>query len=108
MELFFNENGTYPTTSGNFSAATGYVLGQTDGAKQLVPGFIGAMPKSPTPGDSATCTANYPAAGTTGNDYLYFGNGTNKTSYYTISFCLGAVTGAYSAGMHDLTPSGIQ
>ena len=106
MELYFNDNGTYPTTSGNFSAATGYILGQTDGAKQLVPGYVGVMPKAPIPADGATCAASF--AGNTGNDYQYFGNGVNKTSYYTVSFCLGAATGAYSAGMHDLTPSGMQ
>ncbi len=60
--------------------------------------YIGLIPDAPLPADSATCT--------TANDYKYQAPAVGDT--YTLTFCIGATTGGYSAGVHSLTPAGIQ
>lgn len=99
MELYFNDVYSYPTTASGILSATG--IGQPN----IVPSYLGKMPVAPAPADGSNCS------GTTnsGNGYyMYANNGTKTTNTYTITFCLGAVTGSYSAGPHTLTPSGIQ
>ncbi len=97
MELYFNDKGFYPTgTAGTLSAA---------GApgNLLAPNYIGQVPTSPTPPDGSCAGANTQG----GNDYYWAGTGGSGASY-TITFCLGNVTGGYSQGPHTLTPQGIQ
>ena len=99
MELFFNDKGGYPT-NGYGSAVT---LSNTNATTAgLVPTYVGLMPTAPTPPDGS-CTDV-----TGSNQYTYVAGSTNNTSYYTLTFCLGAVTGGYNAGVHTLTPAGIQ
>ncbi len=81
MELYFNDSGAYP-------AATG----------QLVPSYIGVWPLYPTPVTDGTCTT----------PSVYALSGTYAATNYNITFCLGAQTGGYAAGVHTLTPAGIQ
>lgn len=81
MELYFNDSGAYP-------AATA----------QLVPSYIGVWPLYPTPVTDGTCT--------TPSSYAL--SGTYAATNYNIVFCLGAQTGGYAAGVHTLTPAGIQ
>ena len=83
LELYFNDNNAYPTTS----------LGQ------LVPSYIGTMPTYPTPSDGTCATAT---AGAYVNSY------TGTAGGYSLSFCLGGTTGGYSAGTRTLTQAGIQ
>lgn len=101
FELFFNDVSAYPSIG--YSAGAGTVFGNADtsatspsGVKtQLTPNYIGLIPTSPTPADNCTIAQNA---------YTYWSNGTT----YSLTFCLGAATGGYSAGVRTLTPAGIQ
>ncbi len=84
LELYYNDNNSYPTTS----------LGQ------LVPSFIGSLPTYPLPNDGSCATT--PGAG------AYASNYTGSAGGYSIWFCLGGTTGGYSAGTRTLTQAGIQ
>ena len=103
FELFFNDVSAYPSIGYNANI----VFGSGDTSAQnpqgtkvlLTPTYIGLIPTAPSPQDG-TCTAG----GSGGNQYYYQSNGTT----YTLTFCLGAQTGGYSAGTHILTPAGIQ
>lgn len=81
MELYFNDSNSYPTQTSN-----------------LVPNYIGSWPTYPLPATDGTCT--------TPTTYQF--TGTPTATSYAISFCLGAATGGYAAGLHTLTQSGIQ
>ncbi len=105
MELYFNDVNGYPTlstpgtfTSGNLNVAT---------KAPLSPTYIGQLPAAPSPADG-TCAST----GANSNEYWMFANSTGATqsltNSYNISFCLGAQTGGYTAGPHDLTQAGIQ
>ncbi len=104
LELFFNDVSAYP--SAGYAAQA--ELGTADtsaytpsGVKTLLtPTYIGLIPTAPQPPDNSsgsTCTS-------ANNKYLYQSNGTT----YTLTFCLGAQTGGYNAGLRTLTPAGIQ
>jgi hypothetical protein len=69
----------------------------------LVPGYLGTIPSSANPQDG-TCTGG--AAGT--NAYVYSVAAGQTVANYTLTFCLGAETGGYPAGVHTLTAAGIQ
>lgn len=93
LELYFNDNSSYPTNSDTMAKL------DTNSAPNLSPDFIGLYPSAPTPADTPCTSAN--------NEYLYAG-GTGNGAAYTMTFCLGAVTGGYPAGLHTMTPAGIQ
>ncbi len=108
LELYFNDNNSYPTGTNSVGTAAQpantMVFGSASTVTNpvaLTPTYIGLVPSAPAPQDGS-CTAS--AAG--GNTYLYEVN--SAGSFYTFSFCLGAVTGGYSAGTRTLTPAGIQ
>ncbi len=108
MELMFNDVSAYPTGTAASNYITAARLGTaslqaqtTSGTQNLTPTYIGLVPSAPTPQDG-TCASS----GAGGNEYFYQTNVTGST--YTLSFCLGAATGGYSAGSHQLTPAGIQ
>lgn len=86
LELYYNDNNAYVTqaTAAAIPAA-------------LAPNYVGSVPLSPTPIDG-TCTAGQ-------NTYTYT-SATGAT--YTLTFCLGAVTGGFAAGVHTASPTGIQ
>lgn len=92
LELFFNDRNSYPTsTPSNLGAA----------ATGLVPGYIGMLPTAPQPADGPCSSLQ--------NSYTWADTSTSTTAaYYTLNFCLGAATGGYAAGVHTLTPAGIQ
>ncbi len=95
-ELYFNDINSYPTTAGGTPLpATGL------GFPNIVPSYIGLIPTAPTPPDG-TCTSPQ-------NSYTPIANnGSTLTGVYGITFCLGAQTGGYGAGVHTLTQAGIQ
>ena len=98
MELYFNDVNGYPT------AAAHSLSGITLGTPPINPNYIGQIPVEPTPADGSCGTS---AQGS--NQYYWVAtNSGTLTNTYTITFCLGAATGGYSAGTHTLTPSGIQ
>ncbi len=100
LELYYNDNNSYPTQAAAGVVSTG---GTVLGAGILVPNYVGALPTAPTPAES-NCTG----AGTSqtlNNSYVYISaNGTT----YTLSFCLGGITGGFSPGTHSASPAGIQ
>ena len=104
MELYFNDKNTYPTTGSAFAVATGKLFSNAN-VPGLVPNYIGLIPSAPQPGDGV-CTGT--AFTQNAYDYMFWDNGSAVTTNYTIGFCLGAATGGYAQGFHDLTPAGIQ
>jgi hypothetical protein len=68
------------------------------GTIYIAPDYIGQVPTAPAPNDG-TCTAGQ-------NTYTY--TQTSSGASYTLTFCLGAITGGTPAGTHTLSPSGIQ
>lgn len=90
FELFYNDNSRYPT------ATTGAPT-STDGTPAFST-YLTSWPVAPIPNDGS-CT---PAQNT--YTYAQTGGGTG----YTVTFCLGAATGGYAAGVHTASPSGIQ
>jgi prepilin-type N-terminal cleavage/methylation domain-containing protein len=98
LELFYNDNNSYPDDAGtNPTAADGTPAWST---------YLGTWPTAPTPPDGA-CTAGE-------NTYTYIGRNAadsaddaSDPAYYRITFCIGAVTGGYAAGVRTASPAGI-
>jgi len=98
MELYFNDINSYPTMAPGALTTTS-VLGQPP----INPNYIGLIPTPPLPADG-TCSSI-----TNGDKYYWVTTASaTLTNTYSMTFCLGAATGGYSAGQHTLTPSGIQ
>ncbi len=111
MELIFNDAGAYPTCGGTacptgtpqvMGGASGVIRVDGNPVRNLTPTYFGLIPAAPTPPDN-TSGSNCNA---TTNAYRYEASATG--SGYTISFCLGDVTGGLNGGLHTLTPSGMQ
>jgi prepilin-type N-terminal cleavage/methylation domain-containing protein len=104
LELYFNENRSYPTTSVPGTLNTLVQLGQPP----MVPNYLNKIPVSPIQADG-NCSVG-PGAGS--NQYYMYANSTGasqpQTNTYVITFCLGAKTGALSGGPHTLTNGGFQ
>ena len=81
MELFFNDNNSYPQTASGFSS--------------LTPSYIGAVPTYPTPAEGGCSMTTF-----TG----YAGTSTS----YSFQFCLGQTTGGLAPGTHTVSQAGIQ
>lgn len=98
LELFYNDNGRYPTETTNTATATDGAAGFTFNT------YLSPWPVAPTPPDnpsgSSTCT-------TLNNIYDYTATGVAPTTY-TVVFCLGGPVGNYAAGLHTASPTGIQ
>lgn len=90
LELFYNDNNRYPTATTNAPTPG-------DGSPTFS-SYLALYPAVPTPNDGS-CTA-----GQNAYTYAQTGSGTG----YTITFCLGAATGGYSAGVRTASPAGIQ
>ena len=82
LELYFNDNGSYPTSITSTIATAGVV-------------YMTSVPSAPTPADGS--------CNNTTNAYTYASNG----STYTINFCLGSQVAGLSAGKKILTRDGI-
>lgn len=101
LELYYNDMNGYPTGSVSVTAGGG-VFGAANTVVGLTPTYIGLAPAAPTPQDGSCASGATIGA----NNYWYQTNMTG--SVYTLTFCLGAQTGGYSAGTRTLTPAGIQ
>lgn len=98
MELFYNDNTSYPDDGGATPT-------MTDGTPAFNT-YMAAWPTAPAPEDG-TCTSAQ-------NTYTYQGRNAGDTAddasdpaFYQITFCLGANTGGYSAGVRTARPTGI-
>ena len=82
LELYFNDNNSYPTSITSTIATSGIV-------------YMTTIPTPPTPVDGDCTTEN--------NNYTYSSDG----STYSITFCLGKQTAGLSSGEKVLTRDGI-
>ena len=82
LELYFNDNGSYPTSVTSTIATSGII-------------YMTTIPVPPTPVDG-DCTAE-------NNNYTYSSDG----STYSITFCLGKQTAGLSSGAKVLTRDGV-
>lgn len=78
MELYFNDNNSYPTTYAS-----------------LAPSYIGQIPSFPGPADGCNTTSYVYTRGTGG-------------STYTLRFCISQDTGGYTSQTKTLSEAGIQ
>ena len=99
LELFFNENNSYPTGTDGILSATS--------AQYLTPKFISKYPSSPTPEDNppgtSVCTGN-----AKGNNVYWYESTVAAGARYTLTFCIGTTAGAVQSGTRMLTPGGFQ
>ncbi len=90
MELFFNENGRYPTTE---EWDSGSIVSSSTGET-----FMYSIPSAPTPADGDCQAAS--------NTYAYLPS--LDGSSYTIDFCTGKQVSDLPAGVLCLTPGGMK
>lgn len=98
MELFYNDNNSYPDDGGAAPTAS-------DGSPAFDT-YLSTWPTSPAPEDG-TCTAAQNAYTYTGRNAGDSADDATDPAFYRVAFCLGATTGGYAAGVHNATPSGI-
>lgn len=82
LELYFNDNGSYPTSVTSTIASSGQF-------------YMASVPTAPTPADGSCST--------TTNAYTYSSDG----STYTINFCLGGQISGLSSGRKVATRDGV-
>lgn len=95
LELFYNDNSRYPLPAS--ASTTGPTTSDGSPAWSTL---MSAWPTAPAPADGS-CTN---VAGS--NLYTY--TQTSSGAAYTLTFCFGAATGGYAAGVHTASPTGIQ
>ena len=89
MELFFSENGRYPTTEEwNSGTITSNASGEV---------FMYSIPTAPSPADGDCLEAS--------NTYIYVPQ--NDGASYTIDFCTGKQISDLPEGIKQMTPGGI-
>lgn len=98
MELFYNDNLSYPDDGGATPT-------MTDGTPAFS-ALIVLWPTAPTPADGTCSSAE--------NTYTYQGRNAADTAddptdpaFYQVGFCLGSTTGSYLTGPHIARPTGI-
>jgi type II secretion system protein G len=87
LELYYNDNNGYPTASS----------GVPTGGSPAWTTYVASWPAAPTPPDGSCTGGN--------NTYVYAQTGSG--SGYTLTFCLGAATSSYAAGVRTASPAGI-
>lgn len=92
LELYYQDHSGFPVQASPATTIPG-----------LAPTYLALLPLAPLPADGATCAAT--VTGGTNNDYLY---SAPASSAYTLTFCLGIGTSSYPAGVHTLSPRGIE
>ena len=98
LELYFNDQSGYPASAAAIVESLG--LGSTSGWNATPTGtvYLQKLGAAPTPTDG-TCTQAINS-----NQYTYTSAATNT---YNFTFCLGAATGGFIAGVHTASPTGI-
>ncbi len=81
LELYYNDFSKYPAS-----------------LNDLVSTYLSQLPVAPTPADGICSSIQ--------NSYSY--SAVQSQQNYTLTFCLGGVTGSYYAGVHTLSAAGIQ
>ncbi len=105
FELYFDNNKGYP------GAIT---FNGTNAPASMTPTYVSSLPFAPTPADGSCGGTVAPSPATSANTYYYEPTGTSYiyngvTVYpnYNYYFCLGGQAGNIPAGLHTLTPGGI-
>jgi len=93
LELFFNDEGRYPTPA-EFSSGS---ISSYSSSTNSTTTYMAIIPAAPYPPDGSCQTAN--------NQYNYSAAADGST--YTISYCLGGTTGSVSAGKNCASEAGI-
>lgn len=105
MELFYQDNNSYPTYSSAVTFSTDPALG----SPSIWPRYMTNLPNPPTPADGSCDSREGASAVPGGNDYYFYSTGSaNTTNAYTITFCLGNRTGTLDSGPHTLSQTGIR
>lgn len=107
LELYFNENFKYPTSTASVSAAGG--LFNSANVPGISPKFLVTMPVAPIPADSNSNQSCGSGSGKGNNNYWYEAPVTGN--FYTVTFCLGDNTGSKAglqSGVRVLTPGGMR
>ena len=98
LELYYNDQNQYPVSGSLVLNGDGLSSGGGWGAVSGTT-YMERTAAAPTPLDGGCVTAE--------NDYTYEEADANGTDY-TLTFCLGGVTGGLGAGVHTAKSSGIQ
>jgi len=93
LELFYNDNSRYPLPAS--ASTTGPTAADGTPAWST---YVSTWSTAPLPAETG-CTGAQ-------NSYTY--TQTASQTAYTLTFCLGAATGGYAAGVHTASPTGIQ
>lgn len=106
MELYFNDNYSYPT----IAVGSGFSSSPAIGSPVInSPQYMAKLPVAPLPADGTCNSASGASAVPGGNDYYIYSTGAvNQTTSYLITFCLGGQTGPLAPGPHTLTGAGFQ
>lgn len=113
LEMYYNECNGYPLNDGTDRLLISDVY--NNGAATCATTFGTFLSQVPAPAlpidNTAVCTAanasyHYTSCNVTGSTCNATPSLTNGASY-TISYCLGAVTGGLAAGAHTATPAGM-
>jgi type II secretion system protein G len=99
LELYFNDQGGYPAAA-SATVVENMGLGSTSGWNATPAGtvYLQRLNAAPLPADG-TCTD-----AASSNRYTYT---SASASTYSLTFCLGAATGGYAAGVRTASPAGI-
>jgi prepilin-type N-terminal cleavage/methylation domain-containing protein len=93
LEMYYNDSNAYPTSLGTS------IVGSST--------YLAIVPTAPTPADNNTGSSICTAAN---NTYVYAtqaGSGAVANGSYTITYCVGGLTGSVAAGLNTATPAGI-
>lgn len=106
LEQYHIAQGIYPTgTASVASAGNGSLLSDANALngsiEPMTPNYLPIIPVAPVPADGS-CSS----AGVNSNDYWY--QSADDGSTYTITFCLGKITGQWNEGVRYATPDGVQ
>lgn len=107
LEQYHIAHGVYPTgTASVASVGTGTTIDDPlamNGSEEVfTPDYVPFLPVAPEPADG-TCL-DVPGRGN--NNYWY--DVADDGSSYTLTYCLGGLTGQLSPGTHFVTPNGTQ
>ncbi|MBX4187296.1 MAG: hypothetical protein KW802_03525, partial [Candidatus Doudnabacteria bacterium] len=97
LELFYNDNGRYPASTGSGIATHPNPADLATGGAAFST-YLAQYPSYPSPTNDGSCA--------TPLDYTY--SQLSSGASYNILFCLGGQTGGFGAGVHTASPAGLQ
>ena len=114
LEIYYNDNGGYPTQASAGANPTADDFGPTGSLTTEWQDYLALWPTSPTPPDGTVCEGTTTGITDSVNQYTYYGRSSDDSlpdssdpAFYQITFCIGAATGGYPVGELKATPQGI-